>query len=124
MCVPGLGPGGEWPAAAKRLAKLAWAVAYRVRKAAGAVEASMALADDDVMLLCQGLEVLEALAECSSDFFDGHKKSERNGKQWPWMRAFLARVRACLLQDAIGSTASSRSRSLSPFTYAIHPANH
>eukprot|EP00903_Cladosiphon_okamuranus_P014724 g13644.t1 len=74
MRVPGVGPGGEWPAAAKRLAKLAWAVAYRVRKAAGAVESSMALSDDDVMLLCQGLEVLEALAECSGDFFEGHEK--------------------------------------------------
>ncbi|CAN0433441.1 unnamed protein product [Ectocarpus sp. 12 AP-2014] len=31
----------------------------------------MALADDDVMLLCQGLEVLEALEECSGDFFEG-----------------------------------------------------
>ncbi|CAN0013817.1 unnamed protein product [Ectocarpus sp. 12 AP-2014] len=71
MCVPGVGPDGEWPPAAKRLAKLAWAVAYRVRKAAGAVESSMALADDDVMLLCQGLEVLEALEECSGDFFEG-----------------------------------------------------
>ena len=72
--VQGVGTDGEWPAAAKRLAKLAWAVAYRVRKAAGAVEASMALADDDVMLLCQGLEVLEALAECSSEFFEGDAK--------------------------------------------------
>lgn len=76
MRVPGVGEDGDWPLAAKRLAKLAWAVAYRVRKTAGAVEASMALADDDVMLLCQGLEVLEALAECSSDFFEGREKRE------------------------------------------------
>lgn len=80
MCVPGIGPVGEWPPAAKRLAKLAWAVAYRVRKAAGAVESSMALADDDVMLLCQGLEVLEALEECSGEFFEGKRsKRERHG---------------------------------------------
>lgn len=80
MCVPGIGPDGEWPPAAKRLAKLAWAVAYRVRKAAGAVEASMALADDDVMMLCQGLEVLEALEECSGEFFEGKRsKRERHG---------------------------------------------
>ncbi|CAM9848799.1 unnamed protein product, partial [Hapterophycus canaliculatus] len=63
----------EWPASAKRLAKLAWAIAFRVRKAAGTVEASMALADDDVMLLCQGLEVLEALWDCSGDFFEGRQ---------------------------------------------------
>ncbi|CBN77464.1 expressed unknown protein [Ectocarpus siliculosus] len=77
MCVPGIGPDGEWPPAAKRLAKLAWAVAYRVRKAAGAVESSMALADDDVMLLCQGLEVLEALEECSGEFFEGKRSKMR-----------------------------------------------
>lgn len=80
MCVPGIGPDGEWPPAAKRLAKLAWAVAYRVRKAAGAVESSMALADDDVMLLCQGLEVLEALEECSGEFFEG-KRSKREPRR-------------------------------------------
>ncbi|CAB1115581.1 unnamed protein product [Ectocarpus sp. CCAP 1310/34] len=77
MCIPGIGPDGEWPPAAKRLAKLAWAVAYRVRKAAGAVESSMALADDDVMLLCQGLEVLEALEECSGEFFEGKRSKLR-----------------------------------------------
>ncbi|CAM9701088.1 unnamed protein product [Scytosiphon promiscuus] len=63
----------EWPAAARRLAKLAWAIAFRVRKATGTVEASMALADDDIMLLCQGLEVLEALSDCSGDFFEGRQ---------------------------------------------------
>lgn len=62
-----------WPASAKRLAKLAWAITFRVRKATGTVEASMALADDDVMLLCQGLEVLEALSDCSADFFEGRR---------------------------------------------------
>lgn len=74
--VAGIGADGEWPSTAKRLARLAWAIAFRVRKAAGAVEASMALGDDDVMLLCQGLEVLEALSECSSDFFKGNTKRE------------------------------------------------
>lgn len=72
----GSGKGGgqeEWPAAARRLAKLSWAIAFRVRKEAGTVEASMALADDNVMLLCQGLEVLEALSDCSGEFFEGRR---------------------------------------------------
>lgn len=72
MRLPGVDFRGEWPPQAKRLAKIAWAVAHRVRKA-GAAGAS-SLADDDVMLLCQGAEVLLALADCAGDFFEGHTK--------------------------------------------------
>lgn len=76
MRLPGVDSSdGEWPVQAKRLAKLAWAFAYCVRKAGGAVEASC-LAEDDVMLLCQGAEVLGAAMECADDFFKGSVKCE------------------------------------------------
>lgn len=74
MHVPGISPDGEWPPCAKRLGKLAWAFAYRMRKAGSSGPSH--LADDDVMLLCQGAEVLEAVAECSGSFFCGHEKRE------------------------------------------------
>lgn len=74
MRLPGIDSDGDWPPQAKRLAKLAWAFAYRVRKA-GAAGAS-SLPDDDVMLLCQGAEVLEAAMECADDFFEGPVKCE------------------------------------------------
>lgn len=72
---PGVDPNGEWPLAAKRLARVACAFADRVKVAAGASHLST-LADDDVLLLCQGAEVLEALADCSSVFFQGHERRE------------------------------------------------
>lgn len=76
MRLPGVDSSdGEWPLQAKRLAKLAWAFAYRVRKAGGAAGASC-LADDDVMVLCQGAEVLGAAMECADDFFEGSVKCE------------------------------------------------
>lgn len=72
--VQGLDSNGEWPPLAKRMAKLAWAFAYRVRKAGAAGPSS--LGDDDVMLLCQGADVLEALADCASVFFEGYSPRE------------------------------------------------
>lgn len=73
--VPGLGPVGERPLLADRLSKVAWSFAHRVRKAAEP-GASAHLADDDIMLLCQGSEVLEALTECGHEFFEGLEKRE------------------------------------------------
>lgn len=73
--VPGIDAAGDWPKAAKRLAGLAWAIANRIQ-AAGKVGLSRALADDEVMLLCQGMEVLEAAADSSGDFFVGTEKRE------------------------------------------------
>ena len=73
--VPGLGPDGERPPLADRLSKVAWSFAHRVRKAAEP-GASACLADDDIMLLCQGSEVLEALTECGHVFFEGFNKRE------------------------------------------------
>lgn len=70
---PGVDPNGEWPLSAKRLARVACAFADRVEVAVGASHRST-LADDDILLLCQGGEVLEALADCSSVFFQGHEQ--------------------------------------------------
>ena len=76
--VPGLAPDGDWPPPAKRLAKVAWVFADRLKGAAGTAgaERPSSLADDDVMLLCQGAEVLEALADRGGVFFQESERRE------------------------------------------------
>lgn len=73
--VPGINAAGEWPEAAKRLASLAEAISERIRLA-GCAGATYSLADDDVMLLCQGAEVLGAAEDGASVFFEGTSRRE------------------------------------------------